>query len=83
MAYTIKGLAKANGNYDEDFSPECNLASVWVYWLDCNCCDKQSIRDFLSLRKKDRVQMLVWLKENYEISTWDRLLNHLLPHIYD
>ena len=74
MAYTIKGLAKANECESFD---AIGLASVWDYWLTCNCNDKQSIKDFLSLRKADRKEMLSFMKENCFI----RLYEHILEHI--
>jgi hypothetical protein len=73
MAYTIKGLAKANEC--EELS-EYGLASIWQYWLDCNSCDKQSVNDFMSLRAGDRMKMLHFLySEGYE-----KLANHIRLH---
>lgn len=77
MAYTIKGLAKANEceTYDAN-----GLADTWAYWLECNCCDKQSINDFKRLRKADRQEMLSFLR----LCTFHReLYNHIVSHIYD
>ena len=58
MAYTIKGLAKAN---DCEELNEYGLADVWQYWIQCNCCDMQSVKDFKSLRKKDSKEMMKFL----------------------
>ena len=59
MAYTIKGLAKAN----ECATCDCQgLADVWNYWLLCNRNDMQSVRDFKSLRVSDRMAMLNFLR---------------------
>lgn len=59
MAYTIKGLAKANECENLD---EYGLADVWSYWFVCNCGGrKRIIEDFKSLRKADRQQMLAFL----------------------
>ena len=55
MAYTIKGLAKANECETFDAN---GLASLWNYWLVCNSNDRQSVEDFKRLRKKDRTYML-------------------------
>jgi len=75
MAYTIKGLAKAN----ECESFDCyGLAQVWNYWLACNCNDKQSVNDFKRLRKADRKEMLDYLYLN----DWD-LYAHIVNHLYD
>lgn len=57
MAYTIKGLAKANECEIED---EVGLADIWSYWYDCGQ-KKQVARDFLRLRKSERVEMLQFL----------------------
>lgn len=73
MAYTIKGLAKAN---------ECEnmygLADLWNYWLACNCNDRQSINDFKSLRKEDRKKMLGFLRTE---SFYAELYNHIVNNI--
>lgn len=59
MAYTIKGLAKANECENLD---EYGLAEVWSYWFVCNCGGrKKIIKDFKRLRKADRQQMLAFL----------------------
>ncbi len=76
MAYTIKGLAKAN----ECESLDCyGLADVWNYWLSCNCNDKQCIDDFKRLRKADRITMLHVLQSD---GCYENLYLHILPHIY-
>lgn len=77
MAYTIKGLAKANGCERFDAA---GLAEVWNYWLLCNCNDKQSINDFKRLRKADRQEMLNYLRSD---SFLCELYNHICKHIYD
>lgn len=76
MAYTIKGLAKANECESLDAA---GLAEVWNYWLTCNCNDKQSVNDFKRLRKADRQKMLDYLHDCY----YNDLFNHLCMHIYD
>ena len=73
MAYTIKGLAKAN-ECEEHNAYE--LAAVWSYWLDCNSCDMQSVNDFKRLRKADRAEMMGVLTEYYP-----RLAKHILNHV--
>ena len=73
MAYTIKGLAKAN---DCEELNEYGLADVWQYWIQCNCCDMQSVKDFKSLRKKDRKEMMKFLRREYT-----DVANHILDLI--
>lgn len=73
MAYTIKGLAKAN---DCEELNEYGLADVWQYWIQCNCCDMQSVKDFKSLRKKDRKEMMKFLRREYT-----DVANHILDRI--
>lgn len=76
MAYTIKGLAKAN----ECESLDCyGLAEVWNYWLACNCNDMQSVNDFKSLRKDDKKEMLNFLRSEPFLC---KLYNHIVAHIY-
>ena len=62
MAYTIKGLAKANDC--ESF--DCyGLATVWQYWYTCNHNEygkKHVIDDFKLLRKADRQTIINWLR---------------------
>lgn len=63
MAYTIKGLAKANecATYDEN-----GLALMWDYWYVCNTGGRKSIiGDFKSLNVSDRLAMLNYLRANY------------------
>ena len=74
MAYTIKGLAKAN---DCEELNEYGLADVWQYWIQCNCCDMQSVKDFKSLRKKDRKEMMKFLRREYT-----DVADHILDRIY-
>lgn len=66
MAYTIKGLAKAN----ECESFDCyGLATVWQYWYTChhNEYGKNHVRnDFKLLRKADRQEMINWLRMENE-----------------
>jgi hypothetical protein len=66
MAYTIKGLAKAN----ECESFDCyGLATVWQYWYTCNHNEygkKHVIDDFKLLRKADRQEMINWLRMENE-----------------
>lgn len=66
MAYTIKGLAKAN----ECESFDCyGLATIWQYWYECNHNEygRNHVRnDFKLLRKADRQEMINWLRINNE-----------------
>lgn len=73
MAYTIKGLAKANDCETPDMY---GLASIWNYWLACNCNDRQSVNDFKRLRKEDRKEMMNFLRSEYPT-----LANHILDRI--
>ncbi len=74
MAYTIKGLAKANDCEEQN---EFGLAQVWNYWLSCNCNDRQCVNDFKRLRKEDRKRMLEHLRE------YPALREHIISHLYD
>lgn len=73
MAYTIKGLAKAN---DCEELNEYGLADVWQYWIQCNSNDMQSVNDFKSLRKEDRNEMMKFLRREYT-----DVANHILDRI--
>ena len=73
MAYTIKGLAKANECATLD---RTGLASVWEYWIACNSCDKQSVNDFKRLRKADRKDMMDFLRAYYP-----EVANHILNRL--
>ena len=73
MAYTIKGLAKAN---DCEELNEYGLADVWQYWIQSNCNDMQSVNDFKSLRKEDRNEMMKFLRREYT-----DVANHILDLI--
>ena len=73
MAYTIKGLAKANDC--EEFN-EYGLAAVWRYWIQSNNNDMQSVKDFKSLRKKDRKEMMKFL-----LAECPNVANHILDRI--
>ena len=73
MAYTIEELAKAN---DCEELNEYGLADVWQYWIQCNCCDMQSVKDFKSLRKKDRKEMIKFL-----LVECPNVANHILDRI--
>ena len=73
MAYTIIELAKAN---DCEELNEYGLADVWQYWIQCNCCDMQSVKDFKSLRKKDRKEMMKFL-----LVECPNVANHILDRI--
>lgn len=75
MAYTIKGLAKANECETRD---EFGLADLWNYWLACNVCDRQSINDFKSLRVADRQKMLGFLRSE---PFYSELYNHIINNI--
>lgn len=70
MAYTIKGLAKAN----ECESLDCyGLAILWQYWIDCNTHTPQVINDFLRLNRKDRNTMMDFL-----IGDYPDIANHII-----
>ena len=73
MAYTIKGLAKANECEEQNIY---GLAMLWNYWLSCNSNDCQSVNDFKRLRKADRKEMMNLLRLEYPT-----LANHILNHI--
>lgn len=73
MAYTIKGLAKANECEELN---EYGLATIWQYWIECNSNDRQSVNDFKSLRKSDRGRMM-----NYLRSVFPDVANHILSRI--
>lgn len=73
MAYTIKGLAKANGC---ELLTKCALADIWYYWIQCNCNDMQSVNDFKSLRKNDRTEMMRFLRRDSP-----EVANHILDRI--
>lgn len=75
MAYTIKGLAKANECETFDAA---GLAALWHYWYICNVNDKQSINDFKRLRKEDRKKMLGFLRTE---SFYAELYNHIINNI--
>lgn len=77
MAYTIKGLAKANEC--EELS-ERGLAEVWLYWLTCNVNDRQCVDDFKRLRKTERKRMLDYM------NMWEAyrgLASHIIRHMYE
>lgn len=74
--YTIAQLAKVNEceSYDAE-----GLASVWNYWLTCNCNDKQSVNDFKSLHKADRQQMLCFLHcEPFYSELYNHIINNVI-----
>ena len=79
MAYTIKGLAKAN----ECESFDCyGLASVWQYWYLCNSNEygRNHIReDFKLLRKADRQEMLNFLRVD---GNFGDVLNAIISGLY-
>lgn len=80
MAYTIKGLAKAN----ECESLDCyGLASVWQYWYTNNHNSygrEHVINDFKLLRKSERQVMIDWLRMENEY--FQDVLDILLSAIY-
>jgi len=76
MAYTIKGLAKAN---DCESFDEYGLANVWSYWLSCNSNDKQSINDFKRLRNADKQKMLNFLRSE---SGYEELFYHITSRLF-
>lgn len=76
MAYTIKGLAKANECETFDAA---GLAALWHYWYICNVNDKQSINDFKSLRKADRQEMLGFLRsEPFYSEVYNHIINNII-----
>jgi len=76
MAYTIKGLAKAN----ECEQSAWGLAELWDEWYICNCGGRGDVlSDFKSLRKADRKEMLDFLRGD---SRWCEIYNHIVSHIY-
>jgi hypothetical protein len=76
MAYTIKGLAKANECESYDIY---SLANLWDYWLTCNVCDRHSINDFKRLRKADRKEILNFLHSE---PAYTKLYNHIINNIF-
>ena len=80
MAYTIKGLAKAN----ECESFDCyGLATVWQYWYTCNHNEygENNVRnDFKLLRKADRQEMINWLRMENEY--FGDILDIIVSSIY-
>lgn len=78
MAYTIKGLAKANECETHD---AYGLACVWNYWYTCNCGGRKTImKDFMSLRKSERQDMLDWLQMEDEY--FRDLLGFIVSNLY-
>ena len=73
MAYTIKGLAKANECETHDIY---GLAITWNYWFICNCNDMQCVKDFKRLRKSERRDMLNYLRRELP-----DLANHIIDHV--
>lgn len=76
MAYTIKGLAKANDCEEQN---EYGLAQIWSYWLLCNSCDRQSLNDFKRLRKADRQRMLNFLSSD---ACWADIHTHICANLF-
>lgn len=77
MAYTIKGLAKANDC--ESF--DCyGLAKIWQYWYVCNCGGRQTIlTDFKSLRNAEKQEMLDFLANDSE---WADIHTHICANLF-
>ena len=79
MAYTIKGLAKAN----ECESLDCyGLATLWQYWYTCNHNQygkNHVINDFKLLRKADRQEMLNFLRVD---GNFGDVLNAIISGLY-
>lgn len=73
MAYTIKGLAKANDCKELN---EYGLAYVWQYWIENNCNDMQSVKDYKRLRKEDRKEIMNFLRAEFP-----DVANHILARI--
>lgn len=75
MAYTIKGLAKANECEQSIYG----LADQWLYWYTCNNGGRKTIiTDFKSLRKADRKEMLCFLQSE---PAYTKLYNHIINNI--
>lgn len=80
MAYTIKGLAKANDCEEQNCK---GLADLWQYWYDCNQNEygRNHIRnDFKLLRKADRQKMLDFLR--LEGGYYSDVLNAIMSALY-
>ena len=79
MAYTIKGLAKAN----ECESLDCyGLATLWQYWYDCHHNQHGTnnvVSDFKLLRKADRQEMLNFLASD---AIWADVHTIICANIY-
>lgn len=76
MAYTIKGLAKANECEQSIYG----LADQWLYWYTCNCGGRKDIIiDFKSLRKADRHEMLSFLRSK---PFYSEVYNHIINNIF-
>lgn len=77
MAYTIKGLAKANECSTFDVA---GLAELWHYWYICNCGGRKDIiNDFKSLRKADRQTMLSFLRgEPFYSEVYNHIINNII-----
>lgn len=76
MAYTIKGLAKAN---DCEELNEFGLAQIWSKWLEYDCCDQKSLNDFKRLRKADRQLMLNLLSSD---ACWVEIHTHICANLF-
>lgn len=80
MAYTIKGLAKAN----DCESLDCyGLATVWQYWYTCHSNEygRNMIRkDFKLLRKSDRQEIIDWLRMENEY--FSEVLDAIVSKLY-
>ena len=76
MAYTIKGLAKAN----ECEQSAYGLADQWMYWYTCNCGGRKTIiTDFKRLRKADRHEMLGLLRsEPFYSEVYNHIINNII-----
>jgi len=72
--FTIKGLAKANECETHDAN---GLASLWGYWLACNCNDMQSVNDFKLLRKAERREMLEYLR-GFDSELYSHIIRHII-----
>lgn len=75
MAYTIKGLAKANEREQSAYG----LADQWLYWYTCNYGGRKTIiTDFKRLRKADRKEMLGFLRSE---PSYAEVYNHIIENI--
>lgn len=77
MAYTIKGLARVNECETHDIK---GIADQWNYWYICNFGGRKDIiNDYKSLRKKDRKEMLDYLRSE---PCYNDIYEHITAHLF-